>query len=148
LPAFKYRWVGDGGGREGERLDFGCPSGAKEGWDGKSIRHRQRWQDMVEWGDVETRSETMEDVAHCQTFRLVIKPVKLREVKAYLSLKTRLQSWVHLPIHAGGKDLKTGSILRKDGKKSETRNALRCHSFRHLLLLNIEEAKELNRFGL
>jgi hypothetical protein len=65
FPAFGCR-----GGRaanscgEGERLDFSCPSRIKEEWDGKPLGHRQRWQNTVKRGDIETRCEVVKDVAN------------------------------------------------------------------------------------
>ena len=71
-PASEYRSIGDGaasGGGEEEGLDFSCPSGIKEKRDWKSFGYRRRWQDTVEWGDVETWSETIEDVSNCKVLR-------------------------------------------------------------------------------
>lgn len=108
LPAFEYRWIGDGatsGVGEGERLDFSCPSGIKEEWDGKPFGYGRWWQDTVEWGDVETRSETIEDVADCKALGLFIKPVKLQQMNAHRSPQTNLEPRVHLPIRLKGRRL-------------------------------------------
>lgn len=83
LPAFEYRWIRNGaatGSEGGERLDICCPSGIKKEWDGKPLGHRRRWQNTVERGDIETRSETIEDVADCKVLGSVIKPVKLHKM--------------------------------------------------------------------
>jgi len=77
LPAFEYRWIRDGavtGAEEGKRLDFSCPSRIKEEWDGKPLGNRRRWQNPVKRGDIETRSETIEDVADCKALGLAISP--------------------------------------------------------------------------
>ena len=94
LPAFECRCIGVGAisnGGEGERLYFSCPSGIKEEWDGKPLGHRRRWQNTVEWGDIETRSETIKDVADCKALGLAIKHVKLHNVNAHRSPQTNLE---------------------------------------------------------
>ena len=101
LPAFEGRWIGDGAasrGGERERLHFSCPSGIKEEWDGETLGHRRRWQNPVEWGDIDTRSKTIKDVADCKALRLAIKNVKLHNVNAHHLPQTNLKSWAHLPI--------------------------------------------------
>ena len=117
LPALEYHWVSDGvaGSGNGETLDTSCPSGIEEEWDGKPLRCRRRWENAVERRDIETRSETIENVANCKALVLVIKPVKLHKSNAHHLSQMNLESQVRLPIHLKGRRLEDREHFAKGG---------------------------------